>query len=76
MGAQSKSSGQLASLNGEPVNSLRHLKEMVEGIAEGLLSFRLESGEMIVISAEKCWASEPSIFRTHCIPHRASADLL
>ena len=28
-------SGQLASLNGEPVLSLRHLKEMVEGITEG-----------------------------------------
>jgi len=68
-------SGQLASLNGEPVSSLRHLKEMVEGISEGLLSFRLDSGEMIVMSAQKCWASEPSIFRTHCIPHRASADL-
>ena len=68
-------SGQLASLNGEPVNSLRHLMEMVEGISEGLLSFRLDSGEMIVMSAQKCWTSEPSIFRTHCIPHRASADL-
>ena len=68
-------SGQLASLNGTPVKSLRHLKEMVEGITEGRLSFRLDSGEMIVTSAQKCWASEPAIFCTHCIPHRASLDL-
>jgi len=68
-------SGQLLSLNGEVVRSLRHLKEMVEAIAEGRLAFRLDSGEMIVMSAEMCWASEPAIFRTHCIPHRTSADL-
>jgi len=68
-------SGQLASLNDEPVRSLIHLKEMIEGFAAARLSFRLDSGEMIVMSAEKCWASEPAIFRTHCIPSRASADL-
>jgi len=68
-------SGQLASLNDVPVHSMGHLKEMVEAISEGILSFRLDSGEVIVMSAAKCWASEDVIFRTHCIPHRASSDL-
>ena len=68
--------GQLAALNGEPVQSLKQLKEQVEAIQTGALCFRLDSGEMIVISADKCWASEADIFRLHRIPARASADLL
>jgi hypothetical protein len=68
-------SGQLTSLNGSAVKSLAHLRGLVEGIASGPLCFQLTSGEMIVMSAAKCWQSEPDLFRTHCIPHRASADL-
>jgi len=68
-------SGRLASLNDVPITSMRHLKESVEAIKEGMLSFRLDSGELIVMSAAKCWASEESIFRTHCIHGRASSDL-
>ena len=68
-------SGQLASLNGVEVQSLRHLKELVEGISSGQLVFRLASGEMIVMAADKCWASEQAIFRTHMIPRRVSAEL-
>jgi len=69
-------SGQLASLNGEPTRSLKHLKEQVEAVAHGTLCFRFDSGEMIVVSADKCWASESDIFRTHCISQRASPDLM
>ncbi len=67
--------GQLSSLNGTPVHSLRGLKEQAECIAEGTLEFRLDSGERIVMDAAKCWASEERLFHTHCIPHRASSDL-
>ncbi len=68
--------GQLASLNGEEVKSLRGLKEQVEAITEGPMCFRLDSGEMIVMDAGKCWASEADIFRNHRITSRASHDLL
>jgi len=68
--------GQLASLNGEPVRSLRALKEQVEAIATGPLCFRLDSGEMTVMDAAKCWQSEAEIFRNHRITSRASQDLL
>ena len=68
--------GQLASLNGEDVKSLRGLKEQVEGITAGPMCFRLDSGEMIVMDAGKCWASEADIFRNHRITSRASHDLL
>ena len=54
---------------------LRGLKEQVEAIATGPLIFRLDSGEMIVMSAERCWRAEPEIFRNHRITSRASADL-
>lgn len=67
--------GLVESFNGEPVLSLAQLKERSENTKEGNLQFRLESGEMIVISARKCWESEAAIFRTHRIPHRASPDL-
>ena len=67
--------GQLESLNGEPVRSLRHLKEMVEALSAGRFVFRLEAGEMLVLNVDKCWKSEKDLFRTHCIPHRCSADL-
>jgi hypothetical protein len=62
-------------LQGKPVSSLKRLKEMAESTKQGTLSFRLDSGEMIVLSARQCWESEAAIFRTHRIPHRASADL-
>ena len=68
-------SWQLASLNGTEVQSLRHLKELVEAVSAGELVFRLDSGEVLVLDASKCWASEAQLFRTHCIPHRASVDL-
>ena len=68
--------GQLASLNGEPVKSLRGLKEQVEAIATGPLCFRLDSGEMIVMDSAKCWQSEAHIFRNHRITSRASSDLV
>ena len=68
--------GQLAELNGEAVESLRGLKEQVEAVDEGSLVFRLDSGEMIVIDAKKCWESESDIFYTHRIPHRCSSDLM
>lgn len=48
----------------------------VEAVAHGTLCFRFDSGEMIVVSADKCWASESDIFRTHCISQRASPDLM
>jgi hypothetical protein len=67
--------GQVVALNGEPVKSLRDLKQQVERVASGSFVFRLDSGEMIVMSADKCWRSEPDIFHTHCIPARASPDL-
>jgi len=67
--------GLVDSFNGDRVHSLRELKERAEATKEGNLQFRLESGEMIVLSARKVWESEPAIFRTHRIPHRASADL-
>jgi hypothetical protein len=68
--------GQLASLNGEPVASLHGLKQQVEAIDAGPLVFRLDSGEMIVMDAAQCWASEPDIFRNHRITSRASPDLV
>ena len=68
--------GQLASFNGEPVRSLKDLKEQVERTRTGELTFRFESGDVIVMSADKCWASERDLFRTHCIPARCSPDLL
>lgn len=67
--------GQVAEINGQPVQSLRGLKEQVESVSEGTLVFRLDSGEMIVIDARKCWESEADIFYTHRIPHRCSSDL-
>ena len=45
--------GQLASLNGEEVLSLRGLKEQVEAITTGSYSFKLDSGEVIVMDAAK-----------------------
>ena len=71
--------GQLASLNGEKVRSLRWLLERVEQIEaeqpKGNLTFRLESSEMIVLPIAKWRETEEEIFATHCIAHRASADL-
>lgn len=67
--------GLVEAFNGEPVLSLVQLKGRAEATKDGNLQFRLESGEMIVMSARKCWESEASIFRTHRIPHRASPDL-
>ena len=42
---------------------------------KGNLTFRLESGEMIVLPIAKWRETEEEIFATHCIAHRASADL-
>ena len=67
--------GQVATLNDEPVQSLRWMLEKVERRTEGSHVFRLETGETIVLPVATCRASEEQIFRTHCIPHRASADL-
>jgi len=67
-------SGRLEELNGEKVQSLSQLKQQVERQTGGNFVFRLESGEMIVMSAEKVWRSEPEIFTTHCIPQRANID--
>ena len=66
--------GQLAQLNGVPVKSLRTLWEQVEAITEGPLVFRLDSGEMIVMDAAKCWASEADIFRNHRITRRCNLE--
>ena len=63
-------------MNGEPIKSLRGLREQVESVSEGKLVFRMDSGELIVIDAKTCWQSEPDIFYTHRIPHRCSPDLL
>ena len=52
------------------MHGLKNLLERVERQTEGNLVFRLDSGEMIVMSAEKCWASEREIFRTHMISSR------
>ena len=67
--------GLVDTYNGEAVSSLAMLKERVENTTQGNLAFRLESGEMIVLSARSVWESEKAIFRTHCIPHCASSDL-
>jgi len=71
--------GHLATLNGQKVQSLRWLLERVEQIESeqptGNLTFRLESGEMIVLPIAKWRETEEEIFATHCIAHRASADL-
>ena len=67
--------GQVATLNGEPVKSLRWLLQRVEQQSDGNYIFRLESGETIVMPVAQCRATEEQIFRTHCIAHRASADL-
>lgn len=71
--------GHLATLNGEKVQSLRWLLERVEQIESeqprGNLTFRLESGELIVLPIAKWRETEEEIFATHCIAHRASADL-
>ena len=71
--------GHVATLNGERVQSLRWLLERVEQIESeqptGNLSFRLDSGEMIVLPISKWRETEEEIFATHCIAHRASADL-
>lgn len=68
--------GQVVEMNGEPIKSLRGLREQVESVSEGKLVFRMDSGELIVIDAKTCWQSEPDIFYTHRIPHRCSPDLL
>lgn len=68
--------GLVAEVNGEPIKSLRGLREQVESVSEGTLVFRMDSGEMIVIDAKKCWQNEADIFYTHRIPHRCSNDLL
>jgi hypothetical protein len=68
-------SGQLSMFNGEKVQSLSHLKALVEAIDDGPMVFRLDTGDLLVLSAQKCWASEAHIFETHRIPNRASADL-
>ena len=39
------------------------------------MCFRLDSGEMIVMDAERCWRSETNIFHNHRITSRASHDL-
>lgn len=67
-------SGRLESLNDVKVESLRQLKQQVEALHDGNFRFRLESGELIVMSAAKVWESEEAIFRVHCIPQRASLD--
>ena len=73
--------GQLAALNGEKVHSLRWLLERVEQIEteqpKGNLTFRLESGEMIVLPVAKWRETEEEIFATHCIAHSfADLDIL
>ena len=60
---------------GEPVHGLKNLLERVERQTEGNLVFRLDSGEMMVLPVAKWRATEEEIFATHCIAHRASADL-
>lgn len=64
--------GLVDTFNGETVSSLAMLRQRVEAVADGNLTFRLESGEMIVMSARAVWESEKAIFRTHCIPRRAN----
>ena len=68
--------GQLSQLNGVHIKSLRDLKEQVEVVSSGPMCFRLDSGEMIVMDAAKCWESEAAIFRNHRITSRASPDLM
>jgi len=66
--------GRLESLNDVPTQSLRQLKQQVEEVTSGNMRFRLESGEMIVMSAAKVWESEEAIFGVHCIPQRATLE--
>jgi len=68
--------GHVVTLNGEKVQSLRWLLERAEQQPpEAHLTFRLDSGEMIVLPVAKWRETEEEIFATHCIAHRASADL-
>ena len=60
-------------LNGTEVQSLRHLKELVEAVSAGEPP-SASTPEVLVLDASKCWASEAQLFRTPH-PHRASVDL-
>ena len=69
--------GMLETFNGEAVASLAHLARLTEGSrAAGaeLLEFMLVTGELLVLDAPSCWATEGQIFETHSIPSRCSFD--
>lgn len=66
--------GRVVELNGVEVQSLRQLKQQVEARKDGNFEIRLESGELIAMSARRVWQTEEAIFRTHCIPRRANIE--
>ena len=69
----------LESFNGENVVSLAHLAYLAEQ-AHGssplvpTLECMLVTGELLVLDAARCWATEEEIFATHSIPSRCSFD--
>ena len=67
--------GMLEAFNGQAIISLAHLAQLshqAQNVQAPLLEFMLVTGELIVLDAERCWATEGAVFATHTIPRRCS----
>ncbi|KAL1521022.1 hypothetical protein AB1Y20_022577 [Prymnesium parvum] len=70
--------GMMETFNGEKVISLAHMNDCVKKLRQQndhpQLEFVLVTGELLVLDAEICWATEEEIFSVHAIPRRCSLD--
>jgi len=70
---------QLVSLNGNPINNLKGLKQLVDSFLEKTtrpLLFEFANGQTIVIDSNAGRLAQAQICQEHFIPHHCSIDLI
>lgn len=63
------------SFNGQAVQNLRHLADMIDACEEQYLNFGLEGGRLISLDRQEATQHGPQILRVHAISSDRSEDL-
>lgn len=66
---------QVNKFNGQPINNLKHLAEMVIGCEEPYMRFDCEYTEVVVLETAAALASTLEVMDAQSIPHTMSTDL-
>lgn len=66
---------QVMKFNGQDIQNLRQLVELIEAADSPFFVFELDHDEVVVLDAAEARASTPDILRNHNIPQQCSDDL-